>query len=249
MIDQADQIERWTNVARVLEALPAHERLKHWNMGIWGEQNECGTVACAAGHCGLDEWFRARNFTLDFDDEGAAEISDVNPFFGAEGSDRIFLNTTRRPVETVIDEVRGFVAELRRMAELAERAPCRIGEMWPGQGGIYAGARLGRDGAPDYHLIVGPEHDGEIRWIDANTWAAALNVEGHRDFSLPFRVEQQALYDRVAKIFQRDWYWSCEQHASGSSYAWAQTFDYGGQDGWTKDYQLRARAVRRLVIQ
>ena len=31
----------------------------------------------------------------------------------------------------------------------------RIGDRWPDQGGIYAGVMRGRDGAPDYHLLVG----------------------------------------------------------------------------------------------
>ena len=32
--------------------------------------------------------------------------------------------------------------------------PPAIGEVWPGQGGIYAGVARGRDGEPDYHLIL-----------------------------------------------------------------------------------------------
>jgi hypothetical protein len=30
----------------------------------------------------------------------------------------------------------------------------RIGDEWPGQGGVYAGIMRGEDGQPDYHLIV-----------------------------------------------------------------------------------------------
>lgn len=58
------KIERWQQCARVLSELTPHERRKHFGMSGWGFRNECGTVACAAGHCGLDPWFRRRGFML-----------------------------------------------------------------------------------------------------------------------------------------------------------------------------------------
>jgi len=59
-----EKIERWVNAERVLTSLPKHERAKHWNMRHWGVETECGTVCCAAGHCGLDPWFNKRGFIL-----------------------------------------------------------------------------------------------------------------------------------------------------------------------------------------
>lgn len=38
----------------------------------------------------------------------------------------------------------------------------RIGQAWPGQGGVFAGLVRGAGGAPDYLLILGPEYDGEL---------------------------------------------------------------------------------------
>ena len=125
--------------------------------------------------------------------------------------------------------------------------PAKIGEAW--QGGIYAGLARGRDGASDYHLIVGPEHEADIDWNAAGEWAKALDVDGWKDFSLPTRKEQALCFANVPELFQERAYWSGEQHASYSSYAWGQGFDNGGQDGWLKDGKLRARAVRRLPIQ
>jgi hypothetical protein len=59
-----EKLDRWTNAKRVLVKLPKHEREKHWDMRHWGIQTQCGTVCCAAGHCGLDPWFRQRGFKL-----------------------------------------------------------------------------------------------------------------------------------------------------------------------------------------
>lgn len=124
-----------------------------------------------------------------------------------------------------------------------------IGKVWPGQGGVYAGIARGRAGAPDYHLIVGPEYDGSSNWDELTTWASALDVDGRKDFSLPFRKEQALCFANAPELFKPEWYWSCEQPASSSGIAWFQNFFNGGQGTWLKGNNFRARAVRRLVIQ
>lgn len=60
----SEKLARWENAERVLVKLPKHERTRHWNMGHWGIKTDCGTVCCAAGHCGLDPWFRKRGLKL-----------------------------------------------------------------------------------------------------------------------------------------------------------------------------------------
>lgn len=125
--------------------------------------------------------------------------------------------------------------------------PPAIGQVWPGQGGIYAGIVRGRDGAPDCHLIVGPELD-RANWNDAKQLAAALNIDGHADFTLPFRAEQAVLFGNVPELFEAAWYWSCEQPAANPDFAWLQTFDYGGQLNGHEALKYRARAVRRFEI-
>ena len=57
-------LDRWNNAVRVLTALTPHERRKHFDMSNWGQKTACGTVACAAGFCGLDPWFRRRGLKL-----------------------------------------------------------------------------------------------------------------------------------------------------------------------------------------
>jgi hypothetical protein len=125
----------------------------------------------------------------------------------------------------------------------------RLGAEWPGQGGIFAGLVRGQDGAPDYLLILGPEFDGELNWQKAMDWAADLEVDGYKDFTLPTRYEQSVLFGNAKDQFQPEWYWSCKQHAEGADYAWMQDFGRGNQGGYRKDNDWRARAVRRLIIQ
>ena len=134
----AEQLARWTNVDRVLSAMPKHDRTKHWSMEFWGVKNECGTIGCAAGQCGLDPWFRRRGFKLvpaplnegqdprdlmggfeGFNDGHQNGTIAVESFFGSAGSASIFLNGDNRPVNQVIKEVRAYIKLLK--AEHAER--------------------------------------------------------------------------------------------------------------------------------
>ncbi len=125
----------------------------------------------------------------------------------------------------------------------------RIGEPWPGSGGIFAGLVRGRDGAADYLLILGPEKEMECPWQDAMDWAAGIVENDHADFAIPTRAEQAILFGNLRDQFEADWYWSCEQHAACSDYAWMQDFGNGTQYDFHESYSCRARAVRRLVIQ
>jgi len=106
----------------------------------------------------------------------------------------------------------------------------------------YAGAILGENGVPAYHLILLPGEAESITWAKAKDWAAKAGGE------LPTRREQSLLYANLKAEFQAAWYWSSEQRASGSGYAWMQGFAYGYQDYYHKDSEYRARAVRRLKI-
>ena len=49
--------------------------------------------------------------------------------------------------------------------------------------------------------------------------------------------------------FEEEWYWTREAHASASGYAWGQSFTSGTQLSNVIRINLRARAVRRLIIQ
>lgn len=123
-ISKDQRIERWEQCLRVLETMPEHERLHHWSMAKWGIETECGTVACAAGHCALDPWFTNQGFVLTWTKSCTCPACQQIPntrsatlvtdrFFGLHGCEKIFYNDRQRPVETVIDEVKAYIAELK----------------------------------------------------------------------------------------------------------------------------------------
>lgn len=153
--------------------------------------------------------------------------------------------------------------------------PPALGELWPGQGGRFAGTMPARDGKPAYHLIVGPstnaiafgpyDHDvpGAADHADgrANTaalvangkdhpaarWAAAVTEGECGGYYLPAHNELMVMWVCAPQLFEKDrGYWSSTQ--SSPNIAWVQDFEDGnsGIDG--KGTELRAAAVRRLEI-
>ena len=108
------------------------------------------------------------------------------------------------------------------------------------KGEIYAGIVVVR-WTPLHHLILLP---GETRanWKDALAWAKEKNAE------LPTRVEQALLFSNAADQFGKEWYWSAEPYAGDASSAWFQLFGSGFQNYSRQTRELRARAVRRVVI-
>lgn len=106
----------------------------------------------------------------------------------------------------------------------------------------YAGLIVGKDGAPSYHLILLPGDAEKVTFEAAKKWAASIGGD------LPTRREQALLYANLKEAFQEAWYWSGEAHVSEAGWAWCQYFGYGSQDSCHQCGQLRARAVRRLVV-
>lgn len=124
----------------------------------------------------------------------------------------------------------------------------KIGELLDYEGGIYAGVVRGDPGQPDYRLIVCATDGPKGPWKEAGTWAAGLEADGHKDFTLPKRKEQAVMFGNVPELFEKNWYWSSEQYAGYDDYAWVQGFLYGYQLTTHKDDHCRARAVRRVPI-
>jgi hypothetical protein len=111
-----------------------------------------------------------------------------------------------------------------------------------GRYGIYAGIARGRDGGPDYAVeVIEAAPKDRLTWTDAVKWATSAGGE------LPTRKEQALLFANVPELFEANWYWSGEQSAGYASYAWSQSFSYGGQGDYHEDNKLRVRAVRRVA--
>ena len=111
----------------------------------------------------------------------------------------------------------------------------------------YAGLVIGKDVEPSYHLVLLPGQADDITWDKAMEWAG--NQGGEYAASLPTRREQARLYANLKEEFEERAYWSCEAHESESGWAWYQLFTNGYQLISYCSYELRARAVRRLVIE
>ncbi|MDD3884522.1 MAG: hypothetical protein PHW66_06255 [Gallionella sp.] len=136
------------------------------------------------------------------------------------------------------------VAEM--IAEFERKSACRSIEMGaqiialnPGE--EYAGMLINKEGGY-CHIVLLPGERESINWKDAKAWAESIGG------SLPNRREQSLLFANLKDQFKNDWYWSGEEHTSASDSAWRQYFFNGYQGYSTKNYKLRARAVRRLVI-
>ncbi|MCR4331888.1 MAG: DUF1566 domain-containing protein [Sulfuricaulis sp.] len=93
-----------------------------------------------------------------------------------------------------------------------------------------------------HHIILLPGDQDVAPWKKQLAWAKKAGGD------LPDRVELATLRRTLPDEFKPDWYWSNEQHAANSGYAWCQNFDDGYQYDDSIHYKLRARAVRRVVI-
>ena len=121
-----------------------------------------------------------------------------------------------------------------------------LGARWPGQGGTLEALMKGEDGTTDYLLILHEQHADNADWKTQVEWAAGIDVDGHKDFTLPNRRELNALRANAKDKFNDDWYWSCEP--TGSDCAWCQDFSSGYQDWGRQSSGGRACAVRRVPI-
>ncbi|MDR9749877.1 DUF1566 domain-containing protein [Pseudomonas sp. SZMC_28357] len=147
-----------------------------------------------------------------------------------------------------------------------------LGEVWPGEGGIYAGVMPARGDAPAYRMILGAEL-GRFEWgpyaeeapvtglIDGFTNTLVLiesddeypaakaayehEADGHNDFYLPAVAE---LYEIWLNLNGKNdgWVWSSSQRSA--NYAFHMHFGDGTQSYGVKDGELRVRPVRRLPI-
>lgn len=110
------------------------------------------------------------------------------------------------------------------------------------EGEFWAGIYIDPEDKKTHHVILLPNELESANHKTATDWAESIGG------ALPDRCEQSLLYAFLKKQFKEDWYWSSEQHASLSQYAWCQGFSNGFQlNNFTYD-KLRARAVRRVAI-
>jgi hypothetical protein len=145
-------------------------------------------------------------------------------------------------VVAAIERALGGTPSIKPAAAVAPN----IGELWPAQGGRYAGVARGEDGAPDQHLVMcETPADTKMDWESAKRWAAALRAPNHADWRLPTRFESALLYAHLREFIDTDyWYWTATPYGDG--YAWGQNFGGGTQGSYGTSFKARALAVRRF---
>jgi len=114
-----------------------------------------------------------------------------------------------------------------------------IGE--PCKGGIYAGLTLHNN--KPMALVLLPGESDELKWKAANDWAVTIGGE------LPSRIDALVLFQNLKSEFRSEYYWTAVPSAGAGASAWSQSFSDGYQSLWLKLTALRARAVRRFVIE
>ncbi|WP_454674868.1 hypothetical protein [Achromobacter pestifer] len=153
-----------------------------------------------------------------------------------------------------------------------------VGQVWPGQGGVYAGIMRGQDGKPDHHLIVPTApaaHTDSIAWgprgrdvegakceWDGRSNTLALYGDGRNhpaaEWAYGLEIdEHNDFYLPSRRELRLMWTnvpelfragWYWSSTQYSAGYAWIQNFVDGSQTIYGKDYSCRARAVRRLPI-
>jgi hypothetical protein len=111
------------------------------------------------------------------------------------------------------------------------------------EGERFVGVIISADGTKRHAVILLPGEREGINHADALAWAESIGGD------LPDRVEQVLMWATLRDQFKAGWYWSREQLAADSFFAWCQSFYYGGQGSLYTYSKLFARAVRRVVIE
>ena len=147
------------------------------------------------------------------------------------------------------------------------------GQLWLGQGGIYAGIVHNTENGQRWHLIVHPELQGKATWGEegketkavskadgaANTQnllpdgphhaanlAAGAFIDGHADYYLPAQREALLMAATLGETLGTAWHWTSTQYSAND--AWCQAFENGYRRINLKGYKLAVRAVRRILI-
>lgn len=174
------------------------------------------------------------------------------------------------PLQVLLDQLAGN-------ARVSASAP-KIGELWPGQGGIYAGVMRGQNGQPDYHLILAVSAGSKLESVEwggygetvsgancdwdgqANTKALLADDTSHPAAEKAAAVSADGHSDfylpskrESALLYANlpdefESAWYWTSTQRSASDAVTQCFGHGYQSSNSKDSTFRVRAVRRLTI-
>lgn len=93
-----------------------------------------------------------------------------------------------------------------------------------------------------------PTADTNSCWARSGINLSAIPPTWPYTPELPTQTEHELYRAGGPEAFDAVAYWSSTQHVSYSDFAWNQHFNYGNQNVWSKDNELKTRLVRRLAI-
>lgn len=106
--------------------------------------------------------------------------------------------------------------------------------------GTFRGITTLPDGTHAAVILLPNKAQERMSWQKAMAWAEGVGGQ------LPSRPVAALLYANAKAEFEPNWHWTNEPHSD--SCAWLQTFGYGFQDCYTKDYEFSAVAVRLIQL-
>ncbi|MCA8045520.1 DUF1566 domain-containing protein [Burkholderia arboris] len=111
------------------------------------------------------------------------------------------------------------------------------------EGEVYLGGFVDKNGDV-IHTYLLPGDNGRATWQEQMEWAKSIGGD------LPTRAELVIAYEQHRDQFEQAAYWSNtpDTDPGYSGWAWYQRFNNGNQYYNHQNYELRARAVRRLSI-
>ena len=177
------------------------------------------------------------------------------------------------PLQMLLDQLAGNITAKATVTNVP-----KIGEPWPGQGGVYAGVMRGHGGKPDYHLILAVDHRGQFKDLEwgergvkiagaDDEWDGQANTKAIFDAAGKFPAADAAA--KVSIDGYNDFYlpskresallyanlperfegcWHWTSTQVSAYNAAIQSFSNGDQLSYDKVDELRVRVVRRLTI-
>ena len=104
--------------------------------------------------------------------------------------------------------------------------PPRIGEMWPEQGGIYAGVVVDADGNDAYLIFYGSLLT-TLTWCKSKSWAGS--VSDSLIFRLATKQEHRVLGGNLGHIIGRGLFWTSNHNVHDGLFCFVTNFENGDQ--------------------
>lgn len=181
----------------------------------------------------------------------------------------------RVPAELIVESILERLGA-KHSAHVSAGGVPRIGQPWPGQGGVYAGMMKGVNGVADYPLILATDSKSYLKGV---TWGPRTDVpgatceyDGLKNTAALIEADGEfPAADAVHKLViegHQDFYlpsrrelallyanvpelvetgdWYWSSTQYSDGYAWCQLFHDGSQGTLNKSISTRVRAVRRV---